>query len=240
MNYSSTGVIMKAITMTSRERVIAAINHKAPDRVPVDLGATRTSGISIFCYNQLKTHLGIDNGLSKVVDVYQMLAWAEPEIVERLHVDVLMVPKLSHRLLTSLSGWSEWELPHGDRVLMPAGFAPETTADGDWLITDADGSRARMPKSGFYFDYLENTIAPRPLDVDRIEFGSWPDEDYRFCGDQAQKLFESTEKALVGDFGVSLGKPASYEDWLMALAAEPGYIKEFNDKKADHIVDLLR
>jgi len=33
--------------MTSRERILAAINHKEPDRVPVDLGATASSGISV-------------------------------------------------------------------------------------------------------------------------------------------------------------------------------------------------
>lgn len=32
--------------MTSRERIPSAINHKEPDRVPVDLGATPSSGIS--------------------------------------------------------------------------------------------------------------------------------------------------------------------------------------------------
>ena len=44
--------------MTSRERILAAIDHREPDRVPVDLGATPSSGISAIAYGKLKRHLG--------------------------------------------------------------------------------------------------------------------------------------------------------------------------------------
>ena len=44
--------------MTSRERVLASINHREPDRVPVDLGATPSSGISTIAYYNLKNYLG--------------------------------------------------------------------------------------------------------------------------------------------------------------------------------------
>ncbi len=30
--------------MTSRERVRAAINHREPDRVPIDIGGTKVTG----------------------------------------------------------------------------------------------------------------------------------------------------------------------------------------------------
>ena len=32
--------------MTSRQRILAAIEHRTPDRIPLDLGATPSSGIS--------------------------------------------------------------------------------------------------------------------------------------------------------------------------------------------------
>ena len=43
--------------MTSRERVMAAVNHQVPDRVPVDLGGHRSSGIMAIAYSKLKKHL---------------------------------------------------------------------------------------------------------------------------------------------------------------------------------------
>ena len=39
--------------MTSRERVLAAIAHKEPDKVPVDMGSTPSSGISAIAYSNL-------------------------------------------------------------------------------------------------------------------------------------------------------------------------------------------
>ena len=48
--------------MTPRERILAAIEHRQPDRVPVDLGATPSSGISAIAYGNLKKHLGITTG----------------------------------------------------------------------------------------------------------------------------------------------------------------------------------
>lgn len=48
--------------MTSRERVMAAIAHRQPDHVPLDLGGTPSSGISAIAYNKLKKHLGITGG----------------------------------------------------------------------------------------------------------------------------------------------------------------------------------
>ena len=233
--------------MNSRERVIASINHRTPDRVPIDLGSTRTSGISIFSYDHLKRFLNLgeiagtptEAGAGKVIDVYQMLAYVEPEIVDRLHIDVLMAPKLSHRLQTKLSGWSPSRLPNGYSVLMPDGYDPVVGPAGDVRLSDTDGSVARLPKDGYYFDYLEETIPPAAKNVDMISFGDWSDEDYRFCEESARRLYLETDKALVGDFGVSLGKPSSFEEWLIGLAGDPAYIKEFNDKKSAHIVGLL-
>ena len=47
--------------MTSRERVLAAINHQEPDRVPVDFGATPSSGISAVAYSNLIQYLGLSD-----------------------------------------------------------------------------------------------------------------------------------------------------------------------------------
>jgi uroporphyrinogen decarboxylase len=76
--------------MTPRERVIRAINHKEPDRVPIDLGATRQSGIAASAYHRLKEYLGIQTP-TRVVDLIQFLADVEQPILERLGVDAVGV-----------------------------------------------------------------------------------------------------------------------------------------------------
>ena len=57
--------------MTARERVLAAIAHREPDRVPLDIGSTPSSGISAIAYNNLKKHLGISGGSTRIYDVVQ-------------------------------------------------------------------------------------------------------------------------------------------------------------------------
>ncbi|MBS3787158.1 hypothetical protein KGY79_03045 [Candidatus Bipolaricaulota bacterium] len=48
------------MTMTPRERVKAATNHKEPDRVPIVIGANNTTGIKMETYRELKQLEGID------------------------------------------------------------------------------------------------------------------------------------------------------------------------------------
>jgi len=71
--------------MTSRERVMKALNHEEPDRVPIDLGGNQT-GIHKFAYKALIEHLGIRDELV-IMDAVQQLAEPCEELLERLHVD---------------------------------------------------------------------------------------------------------------------------------------------------------
>lgn len=74
--------------MNSRERIVAAIHHQPVDRVPIDFGGTRQSGISAWAYAALRKHLGFPStALPRVFDVYQMLADIEQDVAERFGAD---------------------------------------------------------------------------------------------------------------------------------------------------------
>ena len=75
--------------MTSRDRVLAAVNHREPDRVPIDLGGHRSSGMMAIAYHRLKQHLGITSGDIYVYDFVQQLAIIEPEVLDRFGVDTV-------------------------------------------------------------------------------------------------------------------------------------------------------
>ena len=57
--------------MNHRERVVAAIRHQEADRLPVDLGGMRSTGIMAISYHALKKHLGITEGDTYVFDTMQ-------------------------------------------------------------------------------------------------------------------------------------------------------------------------
>jgi uroporphyrinogen decarboxylase len=76
-------------TMTSRQRVLAAINNQVPDRVPIDLGGNQT-GIHKFAYRDLIGHLGIQDEI-RIMDAVQQLARPCEALLARFHVDTRYV-----------------------------------------------------------------------------------------------------------------------------------------------------
>jgi uroporphyrinogen decarboxylase len=71
--------------MSSRQRVLKALNHETPDRVPIDLGGFQT-GIHRNAYAQLLDYLGIRDDVT-ILDPVQQLARPCERLLEQFHVD---------------------------------------------------------------------------------------------------------------------------------------------------------
>jgi hypothetical protein len=52
--------------MNSRERVLAALDHREPDRIPLDFGSTATTGVHVSCVAALRDHYGLEKRPVKV------------------------------------------------------------------------------------------------------------------------------------------------------------------------------
>ena len=79
----------KKETLTSRERVITALNFRTPDRVPIDLGGFQT-GIHKKAYIELLRYLNRDEELI-MLDPVQQLVRPSEHILELFHVDIRYV-----------------------------------------------------------------------------------------------------------------------------------------------------
>ncbi|MDZ7837383.1 MAG: hypothetical protein U5N58_05215 [Actinomycetota bacterium] len=73
----------------SRERVRLAISHKEADRVPIDFGAMRSTGIATIAYNRLRKKMGIDMGLARMYDFQQQLAYPKKQVRDAFGVDAI-------------------------------------------------------------------------------------------------------------------------------------------------------
>jgi uroporphyrinogen decarboxylase len=137
--------------MTSRERVIAAIEHREPDRVPVDLGATPSSGISAIAYGRLKRQLGFaERGHTRVYDVVQQLAQPEEFILDQFSIDTLDIGRSFN---TTDDAWYNVTLADGSSAQYPRWFHPEQQSDSSWIARSPSGLEiARMPAGGTFFD----------------------------------------------------------------------------------------
>ena len=77
--------------MTSRERVLAALNFQETDRVPCDLDAMGSTGISAFAYPKLVKALGLPPRRTRIYDTWQMIAVVDRDVLDALECDCICV-----------------------------------------------------------------------------------------------------------------------------------------------------
>ncbi|HID87918.1 MAG TPA: methyltransferase [Anaerolineae bacterium] len=192
--------------MNSRQRVLTALAHREPDRVPVDLGATRVTGITAVAYNRLKAHLGLAEGSTKVFDISQQLAEVEEEILERFGVDVIPLNRVQTGFEIMNWAWKEWRLPDGSPCLVSTEFDPVREEERDrssWALVRDGVVVARMPARSFYFTRVHHPLAGAITKED-IDAYPWPtisDEELAHLRRRARHLYENTDYAIVGEFG---------------------------------------
>ena len=137
--------------MNSRERILASISHKEPDRVPIDLGGTPVTGISAIAYYNLKQHLGINSGQVKVYDLMQQLAIPEKYILDLFEVDVLDIGRTFN---TQDEDWYDIYV-NGYDLQYPNWLRPLHNPDDSYDILHSDGTiLARMTRDALVFDQM--------------------------------------------------------------------------------------
>lgn len=136
--------------MNSQERILAAIRHQEPDRLPLDLGATPSTGISAIAYHNLKQHLGLTHLPTRVFDVVQQVVQPDDEILAHFRVDVVDVGRAFNE---SSADWYDFTLPQGQTVQYPVWFKPLRQPDGTLDAFDREGTRlGTMPPGATFFD----------------------------------------------------------------------------------------
>ena len=232
--------------MTSRERILASVNHKEPDRVPLDLGSTPSSGT--IAYNNLKNHLHIANGNTRIYDVVQQLAQPEDSIIEKFGIDVLDVGRAFN---TQDADWYDMTLADGSKAQYPAWFRPVVQPDGSQVVIDEDGdSIARMPASGTFFDqtyfpYLDGYPADyKALDKamskvlwQKLAHSPWDNagspDFYTKLREKALYLRQTTDKALMIVCGCNLFEWGTFlrrmDNFLVDLILEPEEVEKLLD-----------
>src|SRR6476660_6503147 len=127
---------------TSRERVLTTLNHREPDRVPVDLSGHRSSGAMAMAYARLRDFLGLPKKPIRVYDPVQQLAIVDEDVLQRFHVDTI---ELGRAFAQEDKYWTDWVLPDGTPCLMPLWAKPERLPN-EWVVRSQSGQViARMP-----------------------------------------------------------------------------------------------
>lgn len=252
-------------TLTSRERVLCALNHKPADRVPVDLGGTSCSGAQVSVVARLRLALGLDKpgDRVKVIEPYQMLGEIAVDLRQALGIDVVNLPNHRNMFGFENAGWKPWRTFDGTDVLVPAQFNTDPEPDGSILMyPEGDRSArpsARMPKGGYYFDSI---IRQPPIDDAKLdpadnleEFQPVGDEDLLHYERTANDLYNNTDLAIAAGFpGTAFGDIAlvpgpwmknprgirDIEEWYVSTVLRRDYIREVFARQAEIAIENLQ
>ena len=188
--------------MTARERVLCTLRHQEPDRVPIDLGGTESSGLTAVAYNQLKAHLGLPLG-ARVFEPYQQVAFVEQPLQNRF--DLAAYP-----LIFEPQTWRGHPLPDGSPGEVPEGWVTVAGPDGREEAVDSLGRViARRASSSCHFDPVNPPLseAQSVSDLEQhrqaIERFDWPhfaDEGVEGLVARARELRASCDRACMLNF----------------------------------------
>ncbi len=213
--------------MTPRERMLKALNHEIPDRIPIDLGGNQT-GIHKNAYIALLKHLGIEDQVA-VMDAVQQLARPCEKVLQRFHVDTRYV---------SAGAPASWK-----------GGIVKAQRDGrNWEdLTDEFGVRWSMPEDApYYMDITLNPLATATLED--VRGYPWPkgDDPSRFAGLRlrALALKNETPYAVVSGISGVVYEICWYmrglEQWLCDLMTNTAFCEAMLDQTLKFWLDWFR
>ena len=208
--------------MTHRERVLTALKHAEPDRVPLDLGSTGATTITVKAHERLRAHLGLPVETPPVLwSVRSSTVIPDEAILRRFDVDARPV----------LLG-TPWGRP--DRKLSDDSFLDEwgvtwTRHEGSHFI-NSDGPFCRLAEPTL--QDIEKYAWPEPLDPGR----------FQGLRERARKLHEETDYAVV--LNLSNGPVhqcqylRGYGAWLEDLLLHPVFAEALMDGVVDILVQI--
>ncbi len=238
--------------MTSRERVLTALSHKEPDKVPLDVNPILNTGIHVSTLYKLRIALGLSKvgDPVKVVDPYQMLGEIEEDLRKTLGIDTIALQPYRNFLGFKNENWKPWTFFDGTPLLVPEKFNTVPDKEGN-IYQYPRGDKqfspsGKMPKDGFYHDAI---IRQKPFQDEELkvedqieEYTILEEEELRYYEQEAKKLYEGTEYCVVcgGVPGINLGDVAfvpgltlpepkgirDVEEWYVSLLLRQDFVKE--------------
>lgn len=185
--------------LTARERVLKALNYEEPDRIPIDVGASRDSSLVKDEYDLLRKYLKLPPSDPPITSLMMRTVDVDEDVLEHFDIDFRGVYPGSAREM-------EW--------------IDERTYRDEWNVV-----RVR-PEGSYYFDLRESPLSG-DITVQDIANYPWPDPDAPSITaplkDRVRELREKTDKALVLALPAPMVHISQYirgfEDWFMDCAA---------------------
>jgi uroporphyrinogen decarboxylase len=214
--------------MTSRERVLAALEQRPHDRIPVDLGGTFATGFTARAYDRIREYLGLKVSPGRIMCEEMMLVEVEAEVLSRLGVDTIGIYTCSGHF----HGWQGWRAPDGTQVNVSREVTIKPAPDGGWELWRKGKKNSVMPPDGHYFDPCDY-VKWRDSDP-----SVYTDEIVEHLAERCRIARQSTELAVVLSVPFTIFNGTN-TDFLCALYTDKEEAHERVGRWVDHTVEAL-
>jgi hypothetical protein len=238
----------------SHARLATTLDHKQPDRIPIDFGGTAVTGVHASCVAALRDYYGLEKRPVRIHEPFQMLALLDDDLLDAMGIDVVGVFPRNTTWGFPAEEWKTWQF-NGLEVLVSKDFNTTIDANGDTLIhpqgdTSAPAS-GRMPKGGYFFDCI---VRQAPFDEEKLnpednleEFTPFSQEDIDHLA-RTVKAAASTGRGVIATFGgtafgdiafvpgPSLKHPRGIRDvaeWYVSTSSRQEYIHKVFERQCE-------
>ncbi len=207
--------------MTHKERLVAAISHEQPDKVPIDLGGTVDSSIVVEGYEKVKEHFGIE---------------VENKVCHRM----MRVVQIDERILRALD--------IDTRSIFPG--TPITGGDqelGPHRYRDAWGVERVHPEHSYYYDQISFPLSGE-ITISDIANYPWPDPDdpglVQGLKERLNWLRENTDCAAILSLPAACVHTSQYlrgfEDWFCDFVLNPKILEALLDAVLEVTIQMAK
>ena len=238
------------MSMTSRERVLKALNFEQVDRLPCDLGGMASTGISAFAYSALVKMLGLNPRKPRIHDSYQMLALPDMDVLDALGCDVVSVFWGVTNAFEEPEKWQEYDFN---------GRLPAMVRNRNLFTDEKDGTiiqpnlKAKMPPTSTVFNeehggqpFELSGSLPKP-DIEEVrkqQKAALPtDEEIKAIVDLCKNARQLTDKAIFFNgpinVDISITSPGGIAIFPILCLTEPGYVADLHGLLTEYAIKRI-
>lgn len=209
--------------MNGRERILEALNHREPDRIPFDLGGTTWTGITNGAYQKFRQHLGLSREEPEWADVIQQIVIPSAEIMQLIDVDTRgLFPLTSH-----------------NRDV----YSKLRDAGERWEYHDEWGFTHHFPKqNGYWFSIVGHPMENLAPDDELVDKYNWPDplDPERTAGlrERAIRFREEGKLVMIKGLCAGIFEMQQRIRGVTNALIDPFLYPEFSDRLIGKLADL--
>lgn len=202
-------------SMTSRERVLTALNLEEPDRVPLDFGSNIASTIVVPAYDNLKKYLGLEHE-TRFMTKRARTVIPNDTVLQRFDIDTRPLMLREYKGGTSRS------------------------IDANTFI-DSWGTTWKRAPDGHFIN-VDGPFQNRDPEMENLETFDWPDPDnpglYEGLKEKAEALHKNTDYAIVLNLPVGIVHQCQFMRGFTEFLVDLLINTEFASRLMDIIADI--